>query len=199
MDDEEKAGSGAWPFHDFNGKWERRMSNILTAGPSVLQTRVAAAGSSASLTALGITSPHRLASGRFEVVSCFSLQVQPGEKNTTFCVQHRDVRQRRSLGPSENNRPGAGMREDADEQHLRASTQCSVSSSDNRRLLHQQNLQPVPDGTRWYTKLYTRWYPARVSHLGYLHLKFKFSPYILRSLCGKRWYPVVPDGTRASA
>ena len=29
MDGEEKAGAGAWPFYDFNGKWERRMSNIL--------------------------------------------------------------------------------------------------------------------------------------------------------------------------
>ena len=159
MDDEEKAGSGAWPFYDFNGKWERRMSNILTAGPSVLQTRVAAAGSSASLTALGITSPHRLASGRFEVVSCFYLQVQPGEKNTTFCVQHRDVRQRRSLGPSENNRPGAGMREDADEQHLRASTrvQCHQAITGVSSISKISSRYPtVPDGTRSYIRDGTR-------------------------------------------
>ena len=168
------------------------MSNILTAGPSVFQARVATAGSSASLTALGSTSPHRLASGRFEVVSCFSLQVQPGEKNTTFCVQHSDVRQRRSLGPSENNRPGAGMREDADEQHLRASTQCSVSSSDNRRLLHQQNLQPVPDGTRSYAMVPGSRITSRVPSSEIQVLPTTFCAVFAIS-DGTRWYPTVPE------
>ena len=52
-------------------------------------------------------------------------------------------------------------------------------------LMLQRNLQSVPDGTRCY--------PARVSHLGYLHLKFKFSSlYFVRFL----WYAMIGDGTR---